>query len=112
MNRRILVAVTATAFVAIFNLTSAQAEERFDPKAMVSPTAQYSYAETAACLSSIKMADNAVQIGGTNRMTALLGRLPACEIEKIILAGNNKPLKKRIKANIEYRISSDGLKDR
>lgn len=67
------------------------AESTADMK--VNPNAEYTYAETAECMNSIAIFGN---VTGTlsktigNAATAMLGRLPACEIEKVILASGSK----------------------
>lgn len=69
------------------------------PDLKVNPDAQYTYAEEAECMKSIGIYSN---ITGTlsktagNTATAMLGRLPACEVEKVILAGGNEEAKKLI----------------
>ncbi len=66
---------------------------------MVNPNAQYTYAETAECLKSIGTygkTSSSLSKSMENAMTAMLGWLPACEVEKIILAGGNEQAKKWI----------------
>lgn len=58
---------------------------------IVSPSAQYSYAESAKCLSAITRL-NRLQNTWADTATAMLGRLPACEVKKILLALENKQL--------------------
>ncbi len=72
--------------------TGAHAAESapYSPDQMVNPNAQYTYAETAECMHSIGIYSN--MTGTTSKVmgnaaTAMLGRLPACEVEKIILVG-------------------------
>ncbi len=66
---------------------------------MVNPNAQYTYAETAECMNSIAIFGNVTGVLSKvigNAATAMLGRLPACEVEKVILAGGSEETKKLI----------------
>lgn len=97
--------ITVAALTAVFSL-AVQAEtfdpKTFDPTAKVTPTAQYSYAETQDCLNSIGTENNVSPKSGRLSI-AMLGRLPACEIEKIIMAGRNERVKAFINNWIEKR---------
>lgn len=69
-----------------------------------SPEAQYTYMEEGKCLKSISSL-----VGSSERLglvtTAMLGRLPACEVEKIVIAMNigkvNFFIERRKKAEAE-----------
>jgi len=72
-----------TLVAAFMASTAAQAADTNSASGVVSPNAQYSYAETAECINSIFTLNNVSPKSG-KIATAMLGRLPACEVEKII----------------------------
>ncbi len=86
---------------ALMTTTATHAAESTSDAAgqMVNPNAQYTYAETAECLISIGTygkTSSSLSKTMENSLIAMLGQLPACEVEKIILAGGNEQAKKWI----------------
>lgn len=94
-------AVIATIFSGVF-VVSAHADTQ-----MVNPDAKYSYKETINCASSVAVVNNYNPAMGVV-ITAMLGRLPACEVENIILAGSIQNGKvNQVILSIKKRIASE-----
>lgn len=96
MNNKTLLMIAA-----LMVTTTAQAADTKPDPGVVSPDAQYSYAQASDCMSSIFALKNVSPKSGEIAM-AMLGRLPVCEVEKIILASKGH---ERVKKLINHRKS-------
>ncbi len=94
-----LTVVLITALTASMAVQAAEST----PDMKVNPDAQYTYAETAECLSSVVML-NKMGHPAAQSIAMMLGQLPTCEVEKVIIAIGDK----RANELIELRKISHG----